>query len=140
MKKERVRAIIIKQGSILLIKRVFPDRTYWVFPGGGVEEGETVVEALERECVEELGITIKVQELFTEEVSGKEATKGDMEYFYTADITGGVLGNAFGPEHKQDSHYKGKYELVWEDGNKIMDIDLRPNEVRDRVYEHFFSK
>lgn len=140
MKKERVRAIVIKQGSILLIKRVFPDRTYWVFPGGGVEEGETVVEALERECVEELGITIKVQELFTKEVSGKETTKGDLEYFYTADITGGVLGNAFGPEHKQDPQYKGKYELVWEDGNKIMDIDLRPNEVRDRVHEHFFSQ
>lgn len=140
MKRERVRAIIIKQGSILLIKRVFPDRTYWVFPGGGVEEGETVTEALERECLEELGITIKVQELFTKEVSKKKETVGEMEYFYTTDIAGGILGNAFGPEYKQDPHYSGKYELVWEDGNKIKNIDLRPNEVRNRVYTYFFSK
>lgn len=140
MKKERVRAIIIKQGSILLIKRVFNDRTYWVFPGGGVEAGETVIEALKRECLEELGITAEVEELFTKEISGKAETEGEMEYFYTANITGGVLGNAFGPEHKQDPHYKGKYELVWEEGDQIKNIDLRPNEVRDKVFTHFFSK
>jgi 8-oxo-dGTP diphosphatase len=45
---QRVRAVIEKDGKILLIKRVKPDETYWVFPGGGVEAGENLENALTR--------------------------------------------------------------------------------------------
>jgi 8-oxo-dGTP pyrophosphatase MutT (NUDIX family) len=31
---------------------------FWVIPGGGVDEGETPVEALRRECMEEAGLDI----------------------------------------------------------------------------------
>ncbi len=52
----RCGAIIIKDDKVLLIKRVKPDRTYWVFPGGGIEQGETVEEGLKREIYEETGL------------------------------------------------------------------------------------
>lgn len=38
----------------------------WEFVGGKVEKGETLPEALERECMEELAINIKVNDVFME--------------------------------------------------------------------------
>lgn len=38
----------------------------WEFVGGKVESGETLQEALIRECKEELGITVRVGEVFME--------------------------------------------------------------------------
>lgn len=53
--EKRVRALIIEEDKILLIKRVKANLSYFVIPGGGVEAGESNEEALIRECREELG-------------------------------------------------------------------------------------
>ena len=49
------------QGQVLLIKS--PRYADWEFPGGQVEEGETIPHALEREVFEETGIVVKVKSL-----------------------------------------------------------------------------
>jgi 8-oxo-dGTP diphosphatase len=55
-----VGVLIAPDGRFLLTSRpagkVYAD--YWEFPGGKFEPGETVEEALRRELIEELGITI----------------------------------------------------------------------------------
>lgn len=56
-----VGGILIKEEKIILTKRAssvknFPN--YWEFPGGKVENGETLIQALIRELQEELNIIV----------------------------------------------------------------------------------
>ena len=51
------RAIIIKDGKIALVYSALCD--YYKFAGGGIEEGEDVIDALCREVKEEVGLIVK---------------------------------------------------------------------------------
>ena len=56
-----VGAIVLEKGKILLVKRgVPPDLHKWTLPGGVVELGERVRDALKREIQEECSIEIKL--------------------------------------------------------------------------------
>ena len=53
--------VLNEKDEVLLVK------TYdlnWVFPGGQVEEGENVIDAVKREIMEEAGVDVEVGELF----------------------------------------------------------------------------
>ena len=53
--------ILIRQDGALLLSTRPEGKAYagyWEFPGGKIEAGETVTEALRRELIEELGVTI----------------------------------------------------------------------------------
>lgn len=52
----RVSAILRREGRVLLCRHEKGDREYWLLPGGGVNAGESLARALQRELAEELGI------------------------------------------------------------------------------------
>ncbi|MFB9413438.1 MULTISPECIES: (deoxy)nucleoside triphosphate pyrophosphohydrolase [Dactylosporangium] len=57
-----VGAAIIADGRVLACERALPPEMAgkWEFPGGKVDPGETEVQALIRECQEELGVNVAV--------------------------------------------------------------------------------
>jgi ADP-ribose pyrophosphatase YjhB (NUDIX family) len=59
----RVAALLIEEGKILLIAHKKENAVYWLLPGGGVNYGESLEEALIRELKEELDIYIKVNDV-----------------------------------------------------------------------------
>jgi len=58
-----VGAIMMNDNNALLLQHRTDDHT-WCIPGGGVEIGETVEEAVKREVFEETGLRIREMELF----------------------------------------------------------------------------
>jgi 8-oxo-dGTP diphosphatase len=52
----RVSALLSWRGQILLCRQEKPGKEYWLLPGGGVNSGESLTDALQRELEEELGI------------------------------------------------------------------------------------
>jgi 8-oxo-dGTP diphosphatase len=55
-----VGAAIVRDGRLLAQQRAWPaaDAGRWELPGGRVEDGEGEVDALVRECLEELGVRV----------------------------------------------------------------------------------
>lgn len=70
MKKiTQVVAALIRNGDKFMIfqRPATKTRAYqWEFVGGKVEEGETLEEGLVRECMEEIGVKVKVGDIFME--------------------------------------------------------------------------
>ncbi|WP_127530380.1 NUDIX hydrolase [Paenibacillus kobensis] len=59
----RVTGILIEEDSILLVKQNVNASRGWSLPGGRVEQGETLEEAIVREIEEETGLATKVVKL-----------------------------------------------------------------------------
>ena len=77
-----VGAVLIHEGRVLLIRRgKEPLRGRWVVPGGTVELGETLEQALVREIEEETGLTVRPREVVTvfDRILGEA---GRVEYHY----------------------------------------------------------
>jgi ADP-ribose pyrophosphatase YjhB (NUDIX family) len=56
----RVSGLLIQERRVLMVQQARREETYWLVPGGGVEFGESLSEALRREVLEELGLRVAV--------------------------------------------------------------------------------
>ncbi len=61
--RNAVRAVILRQGEILMLRKRRGDDFKFALPGGAQDPGETLVDALVRECREEIAAVVEVGEL-----------------------------------------------------------------------------
>lgn len=100
----RARAVIVKDDLVLLMLRIRPDRTYWIFPGGGREPEDVDLRAtVIRECREELGLEVAID--------GELGVPGiQRDTFFRCHIVSGRLGTGDGPEFSAGA---GAFVPVW---------------------------
>lgn len=58
--RNSAKAVIIKDNKLLSIEKVDEVGPWYLLPGGGQEFGETLIDALKRECMEEVGADVEV--------------------------------------------------------------------------------
>lgn len=85
----RVTGIVIESGKILLLNQDTDGPRKWSLPGGKVDDGETLEEALVREMREETGADVKVGRL----LYLCDSTDAHVVHItFTARIVGGKVG------------------------------------------------
>ena len=131
-----VRGIIFyNDGYILIHRRKKRDdgsiRDYYVVPGGKMEENETKEETVVREVWEEIGIKVKPVETLLEYESDYD---NSIQIFMECEYISGVVGTGNGPEFNSPE-YTGEYMIEIIDREKIENLNLVPEEIKDIIKE-----
>ena len=108
-----VAAVIVKDNKFLITRRApkLKLEGMWEFPGGKVEKGESLHEAIEREIKEELSCTVKAVEIFDENTHEYENIIVNL----TAIKCDLVEGSPLADEHSEIIYLKRENlnSLVW---------------------------
>jgi 8-oxo-dGTP pyrophosphatase MutT (NUDIX family) len=126
----RARVVLVEDGRIALIERHRDGQHYFLFPGGGVESGETAAAAAIREAWEELGVRVEIGEVLYDEEFG------DARFVYfSARIVGGEFGTGAWPDHaartERARELSGTHTPVWLRLTELDGLDVRPRELVD---------
>ena len=129
----RVRAgiVLIKENKVALIERHRAGLDYYVFPGGGVDEGETHEQAAIRETLEELGIAVMIKQKVAEIQLGQKSR----QVYFLVEHVSGEFGTGTGEEFTDSDPNdpdEGIYVPIW------MPIDELPR--RTNIYPVDVSK
>lgn len=128
-----VRALIVQDGKVLLIRRVKRNATYWAIPGGRVDPTDFDEQsALVRECKEELGVDVAIDEfLFSVTIQYPDGNRA--QKLYRCHIVGGTVGTGEGPEYADDSSYEGTHIPEWVLVGRLRSLPLFPDAMRQQV-------
>lgn len=114
----RVAGVIVKDEKILMIAHKKNGDVYWLLPGGGVDYGESLIEALEREFEEELNIRIDAGKIAL--ISDSIDPSGDRH----------VLNICFHCNHKDGEFHIGEDERLHDykffSKNEISELTIHP--------------
>ena len=89
----RVGVLIWRDGEVLLVRHEKGGRSYWLVPGGGLDPGETMLEAGAREVLEETGYSVEMGRLhlICEAIDPKPGGRHIVNVVYAGTVRGGTL-------------------------------------------------
>jgi 8-oxo-dGTP diphosphatase len=111
----RVSALLSWRGQILLCRHEKPGKEYWLLPGGGVNSGESLTDALQRELEEELGIDedvpVEGPVALVESIDPKRPVRKHVVHIVFA---GDLTGRSLEAVRSEDAAVRG-HRLFWID-------------------------
>jgi len=132
---EKARAIILKDGKVAFIKDLSNGKI--TVPGGGVDDGEKIEEAVSREALEETNIVVKPIMPVGKEFYDVDMQIGDVE-FKSKRVAYAYLCEFV--EEKQGSNglegeYQGNVEIYFDDIDKLKDCNISSDAI-SRIKEY----
>jgi 8-oxo-dGTP diphosphatase len=123
----RPATIVIKDENVLLVSSKYQDEEFYLFPGGGMEFGETIEEAAVRETFEETGVKVKIKDLFhvNEYIYADDWNKRSVSIFFLAEVVE-IL------EPTTDDKGKIK-EIRWIKLSELDNYDVKPKRIANML-------
>ena len=130
-----VRVIVFDEDNrILMVRQDHPERTVWMVPGGGIEDGENSAQAAVREVREETGLEVEILGLIwhVEEVSDRGQR---FVNFFKARVAGGELKLGADPEFSEDEQVLAQVRFMSRDEVSGLE-NLYPEFLREELWQH----
>ena len=109
--RTRAGIVLIENNKVALIERHRAGLEYYVFPGGGVDEGEEIEQGAIREAMEELGVEVMIKQKIAI-IHFYQST----QHYFLVDRVSGEFGTGTGEEYTvadSGSPQEGIYIPVW---------------------------
>ena len=136
----RAAAIVVKDNRVLLVKHRHPNTGFewWVPPGSGVINGETIYDCAKRETHEETGLNIELgQILYLREFIDLELSVHNLEIFILASSFQGRLTTKNLNPLDDDAHYIKEVQFLSQ--KEIRDFVVFPEILKDKLLSNLAS-
>jgi 8-oxo-dGTP diphosphatase len=126
--RQSVRAIVYKDGALLVMKRNKDGHEFYSLVGGGIDPGETAEQALHREVLEEASIVISAPLLVATDVSEQF---GEQYIFLASYVSGEPALAPDAIEAVLMERGKNFYQPMWLPVQELPDSQLLPAQLKE---------
>lgn len=128
--RNRAGIILIEDNKLALIERHRAGLHYFIFPGGGIDQGESPQQTAIREAEEELGIIVELEQkvatvLFNE----------NTQHYFLANKLSGEFGSGTGEEYGEYNPIHGTYHPLWMPLADVSNNNVLPHELAKLILQ-----